>query len=132
MTPCGALPGPCSRVRLSGCGVGDELPVDGVGDPALEAPQRLEGFPAVGALAPTVGPPVGGQAALATQTRSFSGRDVRGKYLSPARPLVTADEHGNSAAGIDIEQYFMTRVLVCAVGPKDAHRDRVAVRPESV
>lgn len=69
---------------------------------------------------------------LATQTRSSSRHDVRGKQLCPARPLITADQDGDSAAGIDFEQYLMTRVLVSAVGPEDAHRDRVAVRPESV
>lgn len=58
-----------SRARVhvlarGGRGVGDELAVDGVGDPALEAPQGLEWLLALGALALVVGPPVGGQSEL--------------------------------------------------------------------
>src|SRR6478672_10000446 len=53
-----------SRTRLraldlGGCGVGDELAIDGVGDPAREAPHRFEGLLALGTLASVVGPPFG-------------------------------------------------------------------------
>jgi hypothetical protein len=37
----------------------EELAIDGVGDPALEAPDRLEELPALGSLASVVTPAVG-------------------------------------------------------------------------
>src|SRR5664279_5846319 len=47
------------------CGVGEELAVEGVGDPALETTQRFELGLAGGLLAPVVGPAVGVEADLA-------------------------------------------------------------------
>ena len=41
------------------CGVGEELAVEGVGDPALETAHRLHRFLALGALASVVGPTLG-------------------------------------------------------------------------
>jgi hypothetical protein len=46
-------------------GVGEELAVEGVGDPALEAAQRFELGLAGRLLAPVVGPAVGVEADLA-------------------------------------------------------------------
>jgi hypothetical protein len=46
-------------------GVGEELAVEGVGDPALEAAQRFELGLAGGLLAPVEGPAVGVEADLA-------------------------------------------------------------------
>ncbi|WP_222130095.1 hypothetical protein [Nocardioides deserti] len=43
----------------------EQLAVDGVGDPALEAPDGLEGLLAFGSLAPVVGAAVGVEADLA-------------------------------------------------------------------
>jgi len=57
-----------ARVRVGyvvGFRVGDELAEDGVGDPALETPDRLQGPLALGSFAPVVGLPVAGQADLA-------------------------------------------------------------------
>ena len=51
-------------VDLSGCGVADELVIEGVGDPALQAPHRFEGLLALSALAPVLGPLVGVQPQL--------------------------------------------------------------------
>ena len=53
-----------SRTRLDSrdwcChGVGEELAIEGVGDPTFQAPHRFEGLLALGALAPVVGPSVG-------------------------------------------------------------------------
>ena len=55
-----------SRAR-SGCplGISHQLAVEGVGDLALETPQRLEGLLALGSFAPVVGPAVGVEADLA-------------------------------------------------------------------
>ena len=58
-----------SRTRanvLRGCPLSilDQLAVDGVGDPALETAQCLQGLLALGALASVVGPPLGVQAQL--------------------------------------------------------------------
>jgi hypothetical protein len=51
-------------VDLGGCGVREELAIQGVGDPAFQAPHCLHGFLALGALAPGVGASVGVQPQL--------------------------------------------------------------------
>jgi hypothetical protein len=58
-----------SRARVGalsvGCvGVGNQLSIDGVGDPSFETPQRFQGLLALGSLAPVVGPAVGVDAEL--------------------------------------------------------------------
>jgi hypothetical protein len=45
--------------------VDEQLAIDGVGDPALQAPDRLERLLALGPLASVVGPAVGVEADLA-------------------------------------------------------------------
>jgi hypothetical protein len=53
-----------SQCRGAGCVV-EELSVDGVGDPSLEASQRFEVGLSCGALTPVVGPALGVEADLA-------------------------------------------------------------------
>jgi hypothetical protein len=67
-------------------GIGAELSIDGVGDPAFEAPDGLEGLLAFGALAPVVGQAVGVEADLeiaARPPRFVTCRAVPGTRTTP-------------------------------------------------
>src|SRR5690606_23402781 len=54
-----------AHLPLDGLGVGEELAIDGVGDAALQAAQRLHRLLALGPLAPVVGPALGLETDLA-------------------------------------------------------------------
>ena len=61
-SPRSALPGPCQLSAVGGAGVGDELSVDDVGDPSLEAAHGFHRRLAVGSLASVVGAAFGVEA----------------------------------------------------------------------
>src|SRR5665647_293349 len=67
------------------CGVGEELAVQGVGDPPLETAQRFKlGLPG-GLLAPVVGPAVGVEADLAD--RGDVDHVVHASVPGPRKPV---------------------------------------------
>jgi len=70
--------------------VGEQLAIEGVGDPALETPHRLEGFLALGPLASVVGPTLGVETDLGDRgdvimwlIRRFPARESRCRFCSP-------------------------------------------------
>jgi len=99
--------------------VGEQLAVDGVGDPALETPHRLEGLLALGPLASVVGP------ALGVETELGDGGDVD-HVVDPAVPRL-----GRAGAGSARPRRRPgVRCRRCATGVKPAPRPTGSSSPK--
>jgi len=93
-SPRSAPPGPSLVRRIWGgdgdsFGVGEELAVDGVGDPPLEAAQRFEAGLAGRELAPVVGPAFGVEADLADRGDVNNVSSQRGAIATQLRHGIT-------------------------------------------